>query len=176
MSIINRIPKGFLDLLGSVTQGKTPPQYVDAVAPVVDIRALYLGQTMSTFGIDMPHSVAGNSFTISLDETETWLLRGLSVANLGLPLATAFERWEARAGPWPRIPINQNTAHSQTPRLWTSRTLSTTIVGQGDSDAVVFSQPIVIHPGTDITFGVIQRDAGGVRVSSAFALIELLRS
>jgi len=91
MAQTNRIPSGFLDLVGAETGGKNPNQYTDAVRSSVDMRELYLGQTLGsdthTFVVASEGQTSG---LMVVPQDEAWLLRSLSTQWTAADAATRF--------------------------------------------------------------------------------------
>ncbi len=175
MSVLNRIPRGFLDLMGSITQGRNPSAYVDAVAPVVDISKLYLGNVLGAYGIDASHAAFGNSFSMDQGTDEVWLLRGLSARNISSASVAYYESWEVSLAR-PGVFAENNEVAGAAPIIWSTKKMLATAVGRGYSDAIVFDQPIVLMPGVNLTWRIMDRDAGGARTTELRAMLELLKA
>lgn len=84
MAIINRVPKGFLGLLDSKTQGRTPGASQGDLQPVVDLTQFY------TADLPLKTTVATGSFgsgsigtlinTVTVPAGELWIVNGVSAA------------------------------------------------------------------------------------------------
>lgn len=176
MSVLNRVPRGFLDLMGSISQGRNPPQYVDAVSPIVDVRALYLGSVLGVCAIDAAHTARGQSFPMVQGDNELWLLRGLSCRVLAYTAANNYEKWEVGLQR-PVLEAENNAVAGAAPLIWTSDTLAPGAnFVDGDSDSIVFDEPIVLQPGVGLVWHIIQRDNLPNRTTELRAMVEILQA
>lgn len=157
MPIINRIPRGFLDLLGVQAQGRNPPQYANVVAPVVDLSSLYLAETLSSVHRNVQHVL--NSVTnTGVPAGETWILVSIGVSEFHIGI-TEFAVVRFALDNQPRTEVGTAPAV-----IAVTDPLTTTIANQIASHAILMTQPLVLHSGTVIESTIIQRDVGaGVR-------------
>lgn len=168
----NRIPSGFLDLIGAETGGKNPPIYADFVQPSVELLELYAAQTLANVNETIAHTAAGTPLTITVTEGETWLLRSCSVLTT-MP-AASFERWSVRIRRVPRGDIAQLNGF---PDIWTSRMLVPNAVGlQQDHDSFYLPTPLACLAGTEIEFILAERDALASRTSRCQLLLNRLET
>lgn len=175
MSVLNRFPRGFLDLVGSISQGKAPPQYRDEVLPTLEMGELYLAQTLGTAGIDFLHSAAGTSQNIVVPQNEVWLVRAFSIYQLSLGGVARFERWQVQASGFPKS-SSVGVVSQKDVILWTSRKLDTTIAADGDSDAFVFPVPLALHAGASLNWRIVQRDASAARTTLVRVAMHILKT
>lgn len=175
MSVLNRFPRGFLDLVGSISQGKAPPQYVDAVAPTLDMNELYLGSVLGIAGIDFTHSNAGSSDSVTVPDGEVWLVRGFSVFQLSLASTGRIERWQVQLGN-PPLSDESLVGLQKSVTLWVSKELATATGGQGDADAILLPEPLALHAGAVLNFRILQRDALAARTTLCRVMMHILKS
>ena len=173
MARVNRYPVGFLDVLGAVTQGKTPPEFSEVLAGVVDMTDYYLTDLLAGYEISAAHSATGTAFTFNHDPAEVWLLRGISVTSSNLP-AGAFERWSAAVGSLPRSAVG-SAAPDIAVKFWSSDTETNTNVGDDLVLAHTFAKPFIVPPDVNIVVSIDQRDGGVARSSAVQLLLSILQ-
>lgn len=93
MGQVNRIPSGFLDLLGVESLGRNPPLFSDAISPVVNLTEFYAGQTLSAHSVPFAHSTEDAQTVVFVPEGETWFLRGVSALSQAAPGTGVRETW-----------------------------------------------------------------------------------
>jgi hypothetical protein len=170
MGQVNRVPSGFLDLVGSQSQGQTPPLYSDALSPVVDLRELYLAQTLSQQCETKAHVAFGATQDFTVPAGETWLVRSVSWYAV-LPL-TGTERWA-----WSILRPARGTTGAaviQETYLYASALKSVAINNQMMADAYYFPHPIALLNGTILRATILERDAGAVRNTNVSVLMNRL--
>lgn len=155
MQQTNRIPGGFLDLIGAETGGKNPPRYADLLTPSVEMFELYAGQTLSGATQTVSTVNPGETFDLKVPQNEAWYLRSLSVDVL-YSASTRNERWSFWIGSLPR---EAATATPAAPIIWTTRFLEVALANQRASDAFMLPQPILLLPGVNIGAGIFERSA-----------------
>jgi hypothetical protein len=172
----NRIPNGFLDLIGAETGGKTPPFYADNLAPSVDMTELYLGQTLATATQLIDHTAVQDSETVSVPVDEAWLLRGASASEL--QAATGLiSAWSLSLLHCPRRTDATEISDPQY-QIWKfALTLDPNAAGATNiaSEGMLFPEPILVLPGTQILWTLRERDAGAQRTSALSLLMNVLR-
>lgn len=171
MAQVNRIPLGFLDLIGAQTGGRNPPETTDFLSTTVDLTELYLGQTLSGLDFLLNHNAVADNHLFTVPSGEAWMIRAVSV-NATLGSIALTERW---AFGIQNLTREDPTMLSAAPFLWVSRELSVGIAGQVAADAQVFGQPFVLTPGASLAARLFERDAGPARDSRVQALVSRLR-
>ncbi|MCP5092859.1 MAG: hypothetical protein GY949_18250 [Gammaproteobacteria bacterium] len=173
MGIINRVATGFLDLIDSQTQGRTPPAFVDAVQPTVELGELYAADSLGGLQFSQNHT-APITVAFIVPQDEMWLLRTVGVQLNSFPALNAFEIWQVRVGRTPRVSSEGNVP-DPTIDIWTSKTLTSLVVGQGDADALVLPVPITMKSGQSLLFTLTQRDATALRTTACSVLMTILK-
>lgn len=164
MGQINSIPKGFLDLFNAQQQGKTPPAYVDAVAPIIDMSELYLGNYLSGHQIDAVH--AGTSvYTVEVPDGEVWLLRTLGVGS-NITSAAWIEDWWFTMSRFPRVSDVATAVPDPVLGLWSCRLSQVLTSAHVQSDGIVLPSPVIVQAGTILHARLVTRDATGARTTS----------
>ena len=166
----NRIPSGFLDLIGAETGGKTPPYYDDVLKPGVDLTELFRGQTLSADKFTWVVTAAGNNHLMTVPENEAWLLRHVSVSE---PMGTTVMLSSYQVGIWNAARQEYGNAFSA---FWSSKVLQVQINGQVAHDAFHLASPMLLLPGTTIYWQCRERDAGAGRNVTIAAGFNLLRA
>jgi len=156
MNQTNRIPGGFLDLLGAETGGKTPPYYDNKVSPQVGMDELYRAQTLSQYVANVTHGASFQEVRFLVPNNEYWLLRAFNFQSGSLGSTNEFEGWALQVKELPRGnsgPIT--TSSSSIAWLFGRCQLANTNV----ADAVSFANPILLTPGVEVAIVNVQRDA-----------------
>lgn len=166
----NRIPTGFLDLVGAETGGKNPPEYSELVGAGVDLTELLLGQTLCCQLNTVSHTAAGNTFGMTVQPDQAWLLRSVSVVT---PLTNTAQLEEWTVGFW-NLP-RQEFGNDQS-QIWTSRLMQVQVNGDTASDCFLLPQPILLTSGCAIYWTLRQRDTSAARNSTITAQFNLLRT
>lgn len=110
MGQVNRIPNGFLDLLGVESLGRNPPLFSDAVSPIVNLNEFYSGQTLSCHEEDLIHDDVDQQALVTVPEGETWLLRSVGLESDSWGAASRTEQWEFSVDSLPRQETGVATA------------------------------------------------------------------
>ena len=165
----NRIPTGFLDLVGAETGGKTPPIYADVLGAQVDVTELLLGQTLCGLNQTWNHNAVGNVATMSVRPDEAWLLRYVAISD---PLALVTDLTEIQVGLWN---ASRQEYGNDLAFFWTSREIQIPAVGDVGSDSFALPEPILLMPGTTIYWQMRKR-AGAARNATISAGFNLLRA
>lgn len=168
----NRIPFGFLDLIGAEVGGKTPPVYADEVKPTVDMTELYLGNTLSVANNTFAHTAAGQTVLVSVPDGETWLLRACSSRTSPAVGAADFEQWNFRVNDLVR---GETGVAGAFPIYFTTKLLTGVLVGQFLSDSFYLPRPLSLLSGTRLEANLIQRDANAARTVRIQYLINRMR-
>lgn len=168
MAKVNKVPAGFLDLLGAKTQGKTPPNFSEVLAGVVEMGEFYLADSLSGVRADVNHGGEGVIQSFTVPEGELWLVRGFSI-NTVLPALTSYEDWVVGFGRLPRA--SSETAFGESSGwVWAPDTMTTPEAGARAFVATTLPQPYLLLPGININFRLNARDADPARISE-FAVI-----
>lgn len=172
MGQVNRIPSGFLDLLGAQSQGKTPPLYADVLGPVVDMGELYRGNALSMVVETLAHTTFGNTQDFTVPAGETWLLRAVSSDEL-LTSTGQFTQWA-----WSFLRPPRGATGGATIKetfIHVSPIKQILLANAWATDAHEFASPIAFQNGTIIRAKLAQRDAGVGRSSNlAIAITRLI--
>lgn len=169
----NRIPGGFLDLIGAETGGKNPPIYDDSVQPTVDLFELYAAQTLSAFNTTIAHENSGEVVTTTVPDGEVWIVRAVSVL-MTLGALTEYERWTFRVQTLPRLGPEESIP-SPFPSFWTSRLIAPNLIAnQPLVDSFALPAPLVCSPGVTLAARILERDAGLPRTTRLQWLISRL--
>ena len=175
MGVINRAAQGFLDLVDAQTQGRSPPAFVDAVAPTVDLSQFYLADVLGYYDSEENHTGPGVINTMTVGDDEIWRVRGLSVEMPNASSAAA-EQWAVRLSRAPRQPENTPISDGS-PWIWMSGVdlMGTTTSARDVVRAIWFPEPLVMLPGNALLWELLQRDGGAIRASRCFAVLDILR-
>lgn len=159
MGQVNRIPNGFLDLLGVLSLGKNPPAFADQIAPVVDLVDFYSAQTLSGHNHVLNHAAVGDNVEVFVPEGETWFLKGVSIQALFT--ATTFqEQWRFGFQNPPRSSTGGGTFE---PNIWVSRLLTVSLTNREVGDAFYLDNPLPLISGTVLKAKILFRDGGAAR-------------
>ena len=82
MSRINRIPLGYLDLVGTETGGKTPSDASEEVSPVVEMEEFYSAITLSSEQFSFNNNVVGDFGQSDVPDGEIWKVYSIGVNEL----------------------------------------------------------------------------------------------
>jgi len=176
MGQVNRIPSGFLDLLGVESLGRNPPLFSDAISPIADLTEFYAGQTLSIHTEDFVTSAAQQQVVVRVPSEETWFLRGVSVQCTTLLPTTMWEQWSF---------VCQDLARNSTGGATAEHTLAVSplLLNQGGATGVqpqwgfYFPQPgLAFTSGSIIKARIIERDALAGRTTACNFLINRYNS
>ena len=165
MGQVNRIPNGFLDLLGVESLGRNPPQFLDVITPIVDLTEFYAGQTLSSHEVDFSHSSPGDQTIVRVPEGETWLLRNCSVVATNLALTSDIEVWQFSLQDTAR---NSTGGATEDSIIAVSPRLVLFAAGGGRTAAFGFYLPspgLALTSGTILKARIIDRSGAAPRVS-----------
>lgn len=163
MGQVNRIPSGFLDLLGVQSLGKNPPSFNDALIPIVDLTELYLAQTLSVHTEDFFHSAVTNQITVRVPEGETWILRSVGLEPTIHTATSMREQWAFSFIDPPRAPSPAGVTEEG--MIFTTPLLSVATANWEVSASHTLGAPIALLGGVVLKARVIARDAGATRVA-----------
>ena len=164
MGQVNRIPNGFLDLLGVESLGRNPPAFADAIQPMVNLTEFYAAQTLSSHEEDFNHTAAGDQVIVRVPSEETWFLRSVSVRADGLASTSEIEVWEFGIQDTAR---NSTGGATEESIIAVSPRLITFASGGGRSASFGFylgSPGLALTAGTILRARIIDR-SGAVRTS-----------
>lgn len=143
MGQINRFPEGFLDTLGAKTDGRTPRQSSEALAPVIEIGDLYRAQLISGEPSTLLSDTSVNAtLSITVPDGETWLLFSGSVFIQAIALATI--KLDFVLAGLPDLGVNFFAP------LHTTGLLSNTVAVEAITDTFVLPQRIAAPSGSSI--------------------------
>lgn len=167
----NRIPFGFLDIVGAETGGKNPPFYSDELSPSVDVTELYLQHTLAGIRTTGSQAIVGDQINFLVPEAETWILRACSFRTAAVAAMT--EVWEFSFTRLPRSDITVGAF----PIFWTSTRSRTAppLLGEFLEDSFFFPAPVALPSGTNLNATVIERDALAARTTLIQYLVDVLR-
>ena len=161
MGDVNRIPRGFLDLVGAQTQGKNPPVFSDGLSPIVDMTPLYLAQTLGTHKEIFAHTVAGQQIATVVPSDEIWLLLSLGTSAFA-STAGEFEQWAFVA----KDVIRESGEATHLPQMHVTPVAITSVVNQLISTGVTLAATIVMQGGMELIAKLAQRDTTPSRSTS----------
>lgn len=165
MGQINRIPNGFLDLLGTETGGRNPSSSPELVSPTLRMNELYSSQTLSVVNWATNSTNVGDSNSITIGNDETWILYSASM-NTNSPLAGDRDVISMSLDRLPR-----DAAGAAPPQIFVADLLSLS-VDSDPTDALVFPVPFVLGHGVIVRIDVVDRLGGAAnRVVNATLLI-----
>lgn len=169
MGQVNRIPRGFLDLVGAQTQGKNPPLFSDGLSPIVDITPFYLAETVGIDRLNLAHTVVGNVGTFIIPQDETWSIIAVGSTAV-VALATEFEQiqWQTLSTPR-QVPVGTVPAV-----FFTTPLLSVTTINQTLAHGFVLPRQLVLNGGVQIQARIAQRDTSGSRTTQLFVTANIL--
>lgn len=160
MGAINRIPRGYIDLLGQTTSGETPSEARNFVQPILNMDPLYLAQTLSWHNDTVAHTAVSTSVEVDVPQNETWLLYSWGVRT-ATGASSDFEEWALEALTFPRPGADPG----QFPQLDTSGLLT----GAGAAQFIVygktFGQVIPLTAGTTLRAILYKRDGNASRTT-----------
>lgn len=164
MGQVNRIPNGFLDLLGVQSLGRNPPLFSDAISPTVDLTEFYSGQTLSSHTEDLSHTAEDDQAVVFVPEGETWLLRSVSFQSAILGATAQYEQWQFTVDNLPRKATGGATSEAG---VWTSKTpINKLIIGARDADSFYLGCPLALTSGVVLKARLMHRDSGAARITS----------
>ena len=158
MGQVNRIPRGFLDLIGAQTQGKNPPIFSDGLSPIIDMTPLYLAQTLGTHKENLAHTIAGEQIAVTVPNDEVWLLLSLGTSSLASTLGE-LEQWSF----FLIDVIRESGAATNLPQIHVTPVTGISVINQLMNTAVTLPSTIVIQGGMQLVAKLLQRDVTGVR-------------
>ena len=162
MGDVNRIPRGFLDLIGGQTQGKNPPVFSDGLSPIIDMTPLYLAQTLGTHKENFTHTGTGDQVAVTVPSDEVWLL--LSLGTLAFAsVADEFEQWAFIINDV----IRETGLAPNLPQIHVTPITQNAIANQLLATGVTLARTIVLQGGMQLIAKLMQRDATAGR-STAF--------
>lgn len=167
----NRIPFGFLDLVGAETGGKTPPFYSDELKPSVDMTELYLQHTHAGIRTSVSQSNVADFSSLLVPTDESWMLRAASFRT-AVAVTNQIEVWQFS---FTRLPRDDLTTGPFPVYFITRNRVGATVVGEFIQDAVLLPKPIVLGPGTNLAATLMERDAGAARTTLFQYLVSILR-
>ena len=172
MNQTNRIPGGFLDLLGAETGGKTPPFYDNKIQPALDMNELYLAQTLTNYTDDVTHSASFAELRINIPSNEFWMIRAVAVQTELYASAAELERWDFCIRRFPRG--GQGPIDTDTP--YHSMEVLAPFNNQPAAESFWIPAPLLLPPGTQLVARLGSRDATGSRTTRIFYTFDLLRA
>lgn len=83
MGIVQRIPRGYLSLIGAQTSGRNPDVATEEVRPTIDMTRYYDGYFVDFESLSFVANAAGVTHNIDVPAAETWILLGMSMTEIG---------------------------------------------------------------------------------------------
>lgn len=158
MGSVNRIPRGFLDLVGAQTQGKNPPIFSDGLSPIIDMTHLYLAQTLGTHKENLSHTVAGEQIATAVPNDEVWWLLSIGTTSLAA-VTTEIEQWAFILNDV----IREGGAATNLPQIHVTPVMSISVINQLMNSGFTLPSPILIQGGMEIIAKLTQRDTTAAR-------------
>lgn len=164
MSVINRVPKGFLSTLDAKTGGRTPANTAEVLSPTIDLTDYYLSDLTLQGASATKNLAIGDVQTFETPVTvpagELWLVKFVSVSWVALGAAT--NAWFLS----PAILAQTNGTNVQRvgPSTGTGP-LAGTAIGSGITSAVQFERPFFLRAGAQVGIWVDGAQAGAGVVS-----------
>lgn len=90
MGQINRIPVGYLDLVGTETGGKNPSNAPEVVSPTISMDQFYAAQTLRSQNFATNNTAVGNNNFIEVPAGESWIVYSVS-ADVIQPTSTDLD-------------------------------------------------------------------------------------
>ena len=161
MGDVNRIPRGFLDLIGAQTQGKNPPVFSDGLSPIIDMTPLYLAETLGAHKLNFSHTVSAQQAAVVIPTGEVWLL--LSVGTQAFATTVGqFEQWTFLINDV----IRESGAAPNLPSFHVTEVATNLAVNQTLATGFTIPSMIVVQGGMEIIAKLVQRDATGARTTA----------
>lgn len=146
MAQINRIPRGYLDLLKTETGGKLPSASSETVAPVVDMNAFYEADKLSIEQLQHTPGAFPSSSSVFVPTDETWVLWALGMSWGANALADTMD-WLVSLR---RLPAAGSVSGSAP--IWKPNTPGP--VGPGIlsrvTDAIFLPRPLTLQSGSEV--------------------------
>jgi len=143
MGQINKIPLGYLNMLGAQTGGKNPFNASEILAPTQEMTPFYHAQNMRTIQASGV-AVQGGSRTVTVPADEVWFI--YHIQNFWTTAIAADEIRFQNAISFPNSPSTGHTIHATDDPL-SATAAAASMVGDG----VLFPQPLPVTQGTTIT-------------------------
>ena len=170
MGSVNRIPRGFLDLVGAQTQGKNPPVFSDGLSPIVDMTPLYLAETLGTHKIIISHTVSAQQEAVTVPTGEVWLLLSLGTSALAATVGE-FEQWAFLLN----NVIRESGVATNVPQIHVTEIAINSVINQLLATGFTLPSMIVIQGGMQIIAKLTQRDGTGARSTAVEYLFYRLK-
>lgn len=114
MGEINRIARGFLDLVRSQTGGRAPNEYTETLVPVLNFENFYLSERIDGAELTAANTADGAIRDLAVPDDQLWLLRSIETQwdyTGALPFNSQVAIWADRlagdqeAGTVSRFPL-----------------------------------------------------------------------
>jgi len=161
VSGINRIPIGYLDLVGTQTGGKNPSQANEIVAPVVDMELFYAAQALADHHENFAHNAIADVLKFEIPSNEAWAVYTISFFETA-PATT--DKTVAALG------VHHLQRGGPTAQLF-SGTLTPITAGGTDIVTNRLDVPIIFLPGTEFVLQIFDRVGAGARTLQCDMLI-----
>ena len=158
MGEVNRIPRGFLDLIGAQTQGKNPPVFSDGLSPIIDMTPLYLAQTLGAHKLNFAHTVNAAQASVTVPSDEVWLLLSLGTQAFASTVGE-FEQWAFIINDV----IRESGAAPTLPQFHVTEVATNIAINQLLATGFTLPSMIVLQGGMKIIAKLVQRDATASR-------------
>lgn len=153
MGQINRIPQGYLDLVGTETGGKNPSLAPESVSPILRMNELYSAQTLSAVNWATNSTAVGDSNSITVPSDEIWVCYSASM-NTNSPLVGDHDVVAMSVDRLPR-----DAAGAAPPTIFVASLLSLS-VNSDPNDSILFPVPFVLSHGVIVRLDVVDRVGG----------------
>lgn len=143
MAQINRIAKGFLDLVGAQTGGRNPSDSSDLVAPTIDMTPFYHSDKFGIVSHSITPAALGPQTALVVPSNEAWMLYGIGWSQL---ILNAADRAKYTVG-LGSLPNSNPSADGGQP-IWEFDRIATGLATpQSLAAAVQFPVPFPLQPG-----------------------------
>jgi hypothetical protein len=164
---INKIPLGYLNMLGSQTGGKNPFNSLEEVLPMVDMVPFYHAQAMKCITASYTPSSLLDSQFVRVPDDEAWMVYGVFNRELTISASDSV-RWQNVIGGLPKSGLDAYTCYCDGVLL--QNTASTALLASG----INFPVPIPLQAGGQVS--QVFADGAGNRASTLMVLAAVFKA
>lgn len=140
MSVINRVPWGLQDILGSTSQGKNPSELLDQVRPSFDMFPLWAMERLETRRVFTTLVSVGTNLDIEIPDGEMWIPFHMQAGITGVNDIGTIIGFEL-------LILNMIGAGTSS-RYWGSDVITAVAVGEIINLSFDFPYPVLWESGT----------------------------